>query len=80
MVDTVGSRGSYFFALSLAITFVYAIVIASKVTPDWMVIIGNFIGEYHITVGIQNVIGYPIGTAEQAEAVIQSIVPIVAVG
>ncbi len=32
------------FALSLAITFVYAIVIASQVTPDWMVIFGNYFG------------------------------------
>lgn len=32
------------FALSLAITIVFAIIIAFKVTPDWMVIIGNFLG------------------------------------
>ena len=32
------------FALSLSITFVYAIVIASKLTPDWMVIFGNYFG------------------------------------
>ncbi len=32
------------FALSLAITFVYAIVIATQTTPDWMVIFGNYFG------------------------------------
>jgi ABC-2 type transport system permease protein len=32
------------FALSLGITLVYALVIAMKVTPDWMVIAGNFLG------------------------------------
>lgn len=32
------------YALGIAITFVYAIVIAFQVTPDWMVIIGNYLG------------------------------------
>ena len=32
------------FALALSITLVYALVIALKVTPDWMVIAGNFLG------------------------------------
>ncbi|MGN0171421.1 MAG: ABC transporter permease [Acutalibacteraceae bacterium] len=32
------------FALALCITFVYAIVIATQVTPDWMVIFGNYFG------------------------------------
>lgn len=32
------------FAISLAITFVYAIVIATQVTPDWLVIFGNYFG------------------------------------
>ena len=32
------------FALSLSITLVYALVIAMKVTPDWMVLAGNFVG------------------------------------
>ena len=33
------------FAIGIAITFVYAIIIAlCNVTPDWMVIIGNYIG------------------------------------
>ncbi len=32
------------FALALCITFVYAIVIATQVTPDWMVILGNYFG------------------------------------
>ncbi len=41
--------GKYFaalalFALSLSITLVYALVIALKVTPDWPVFIGNFLG------------------------------------
>lgn len=32
------------FALALSITLIYALVIALKVTPDWMVIAGNFLG------------------------------------
>ncbi len=41
--------GKYFaamvlFALGLAITWVFAIIIALKTTPDWMVIFGNYIG------------------------------------
>ncbi len=32
------------FALSLCITLVYAIVIATQVTPDWLVLGGNFLG------------------------------------
>ncbi len=41
--------GKYFaamilFALGLAITWVFAIVIALKTTPDWMVIAGNYVG------------------------------------
>jgi len=32
------------FAISLAITFVYAVVIATQVTPDWLVIFGNYLG------------------------------------
>lgn len=32
------------FALTMAITFVYAIVIATQVTPDWLVIFGNYFG------------------------------------
>lgn len=32
------------YAVGIAITFVYAIIIAFQVTPDWMVIIGNYIG------------------------------------
>lgn len=32
------------FALGIAITFVYAVIIAFQVTPDWMVIIGNYLG------------------------------------
>ena len=32
------------FAIGLSITIVYAVVIAVQVTPDWMVIIGNFLG------------------------------------
>ncbi len=32
------------FAISLGITFVYAVVIATQVTPDWMVIFGNYFG------------------------------------
>ena len=34
----------FLFALSLSITLVYALVIAMKVTPDWMVLAGNFVG------------------------------------
>lgn len=32
------------FAISISITIVYALVIATQVTPDWMVILGNYIG------------------------------------
>ncbi len=32
------------FAIGLSITIVFAIIIAFQVTPDWMVIIGNFVG------------------------------------
>ncbi len=32
------------FAVSISITLVFAIIIATQVTPDWMVIIGNFVG------------------------------------
>lgn len=32
------------FALGMSITLVYALVIALRVTPDWMVILGNYIG------------------------------------
>lgn len=31
------------FAIGISITVVFAIVIAFQVTPDWMVIIGNFL-------------------------------------
>lgn len=33
-----------FFALMLSITLVYGVVISTQVTPDWMVIFGNFFG------------------------------------
>ncbi len=33
-----------FFAMTLSITLVYGVVIATQVTPDWMVIFGNFFG------------------------------------
>ena len=41
--------GKFFAALllyivSISITLVYAVVIATKVSPDWMVVIGNYIG------------------------------------
>lgn len=32
------------FAISLSITIVFAVIVAMQVTPDWMVIIGNFVG------------------------------------
>ncbi len=32
------------FAIGISITLVYAVVIAVKVTPDWLVIIGNYLG------------------------------------
>lgn len=32
------------FAISILITIVFGVIIAFKVTPDWMVIIGNYIG------------------------------------
>ena len=33
-----------FFAMTLSITLVYGLVIATQTTPDWMVIFGNFFG------------------------------------
>ncbi len=33
-----------FFAIVLSITLVYGVVISTQVTPDWMVIFGNFFG------------------------------------
>ena len=32
------------FAVSISITLIFAVIIATQVTPDWMVIIGNFVG------------------------------------
>ena len=32
------------FAIGISITLVYAVVIAVKVTPDWLVTIGNYVG------------------------------------
>ena len=32
------------FAIGISITLVYAVIIAFKVTPDWLVIIGNYLG------------------------------------
>ncbi len=32
------------YALGIAITLVFAVIIALKVTPDWLVIIGNYVG------------------------------------
>ena len=32
------------FALSMAITLVFAIIIATKTTPEWLVIFGNYLG------------------------------------
>lgn len=32
------------FALALSITLVYAVIIAFQVTPDWILLIGNFLG------------------------------------
>lgn len=32
------------FALSISITLIYAVMIAFSATPDWMVIIGNYLG------------------------------------
>lgn len=32
------------FAIALSITLVYALIIATRVTPDWLVVFGNFIG------------------------------------
>ena len=33
-----------FFAITLSITLVYGVVISTQLTPDWMVIFGNFFG------------------------------------
>lgn len=32
------------FAIGIAITLVFAIIIAFQVTPDWMVVLGNYVG------------------------------------
>ena len=32
------------FAIGISITIVFAIIIAFQVTPDWLVIIGNYVG------------------------------------
>ncbi len=32
------------FAIAISITLIYAIIIALKVTPDWLVLIGNYLG------------------------------------
>lgn len=32
------------FAIALSVTLVYALIIATRVTPDWLVVFGNFIG------------------------------------
>ena len=56
------------FALGLCITLVYAIVIAMKVTPDWMVLAGNFLGLLLVG-GLMIAIGLMISTLTESQVI-----------
>lgn len=56
------------FALSLSITLVYALVIAMKVTPDWMVLAGNFVGLLLVG-GLMIAIGLMISTLTESQVI-----------
>ena len=56
------------FALSLCITLVYALVIAMKVTPDWMVIGGNFLGLLLVG-GMMIAIGLMISALTESQVI-----------
>ena len=56
------------FALSLSITLVYALVIALKVTPDWMVLAGNFLGLLLVG-GLMIAIGLMISALTESQVI-----------
>ncbi len=56
------------FALALSVTLVYALVIAMKVTPDWMVIFGNFIGLLLVG-GMMIAIGLMISALTESQVI-----------
>ncbi len=56
------------FALALSITLVYALVIALKVTPDWMVLAGNFLGLLLVG-GMMIAIGLMISTLTESQVI-----------
>ncbi len=56
------------FALSLSITLVYAVIIALKVTPDWMVLAGNFIGLLLVG-GLMITIGLFISSLTESQVI-----------
>lgn len=56
------------FALSLSITLVYALVIALKVTPDWMVLIGNLLGMLLVG-GMMIAIGLFISSLTESQVI-----------
>lgn len=56
------------FALSLSITLVYALIIALKVTPDWMVLAGNFLGLLLVG-GLMIAIGLMISALTESQVI-----------
>ncbi len=56
------------FALSLSITLVYAVIIALKVTPDWMVLAGNFLGLLLVG-GLMIAIGLFISSLTESQVI-----------
>lgn len=56
------------FTLALSITLVYALVIALKVTPDWMVIAGNFLGLLLVG-GMMIAIGLMISALTESQVI-----------
>ncbi len=56
------------FVLSLSITLVYALVIAMKVTPDWMVLAGNFVGLLLVG-GLVIAIGLMISSLTESQVI-----------
>lgn len=56
------------FAIAISITLVYAVLIAFSVTPDWMVIIGNYLGLLLIA-GLIISIGLLISTMTESQFV-----------
>ena len=56
------------FTLALCITLVYALVIALKVTPDWMVIFGNFVGLLLVG-GMMIAIGLMISALTESQVI-----------